>query len=210
MTRSRNIPRWRWILPAFAALALTAPAGFTAVAQDAGDERPDRKERRAERDGERKERGERKRQGAMKALFKDVNLTETQREEVRTIMAPLREEMEAWHAKAKEVREASRAAMKEAREAGDREAAQAARDKAKAEMEALLEERPKVAPYLDEVRDVLTADQQATFDSNRETIEAKMAERREQVKDKREDRRERRSDRREERGDRPERGGGPE
>ncbi|MEM6393392.1 MAG: Spy/CpxP family protein refolding chaperone [Planctomycetota bacterium] len=198
MTRSRNTPRWRWILPAFATLALAVPVGFTAVAQDAGPK--ERKERRAERGEERKERGERKRGAGMKALFKDVNLTEEQREEVKDIMSPLREEMEAWHAKVKEAREANRAAMKEAREAGDPEAAKAAREKAKAEMEALLEERPKVDPYLDDVRDILTADQQVTFDTNRKAIEAKMAERREQAKEKREERKERRGDRREERG----------
>lgn len=142
----------------------------------------------------------------MKALFEGVNLTELQREEVREIMAPLREEMDAWHAKAKEVRDANRAAMKEAREAGDREAVAQARTEAKAKMDALLEERPKVEPYLDEVRGVLTAEQQATFDDNRKSLEAKMAERREKMKEKRE----KRGERGEGRGERRGPDGGPE
>ncbi|MEM7680623.1 MAG: hypothetical protein AAF288_01570 [Planctomycetota bacterium] len=181
-----------------AAVAFGSPA--VTFAQD--DDRPSRERgdrgERAERGerGDRAERGERGRNNpgrAVRALLRDIDLEEDQRELVGEVMEELRGEMEQYAEDTEEVRAEARAA----REDGDREAMQAA-------MEKLREfPRPDLEAYADKVRDILTDEQRETFDKNREEIRERMEERRKRMEERRENRGED--------GERPRRGrrGGP-
>lgn len=167
-----------------------------ALAQD-GDAPREGKQKTAQ-DGERgpkgdkADKGDRKRHGEgkhhersprrmMKALFKDVDLTEDQREQVREIMGAGREEMEAWRDEHRDEMEDLRAQMREAHENKDKEQAAAVREK----MQQLFESRPKPEDRADEIRQILTPEQTEQFDANLEQIKQKMQERREKMKERR-------------------------
>lgn len=154
------------------ALAIMAGAAATAGAQQTtppkqgeraerdSTRRVDRQARRKERE-EREDRADRDDRGdhsmrAPRALMRGVKLTEAQKSQIRAIHQKYQDQF-------KSIRDANKPAMDEARAArqrGDTAAARAAVQKRREQLEALHQQE------LNEVRGVLTADQQKTFDAN--------------------------------------------
>ncbi|NBC10134.1 MAG: hypothetical protein GVY24_00165 [Planctomycetes bacterium] len=189
-------------------LAATVLGAGVALAAPEGDEQPDRPKReRAERDGDQPERDKHDKHRdrghrVMAALFRDIELTDAQKEELREIGQAHRKQVKAWHDEHREELDAIREKMRQARKDQDREAAKAAHE----EFKALLETRPKPDAAFAEMRDVLATDEdKAQFDENLEAIKQRMKERRE--RGPREGRRPHRdgNDKRDRDGDRPQR-----
>jgi Spy/CpxP family protein refolding chaperone len=104
-------------------------------------------------------------------MLRELNLSETQREEVREILDEHRAAAEKYREAHKAEFEALRAKAAKAREAGDREAMKAVHE----EFKALMEKGPGGPDKaLAEVKEVLTAEQAAKL----EQMMAKMRERR--------------------------------
>jgi len=165
------------------ALAVTVLSAGVALAGPDGERKPDRPNReRAERDGERPERPDRGHRGrhgdrrhhVMAALFRGIELTDTQKQELREIGRAHREQVKAWHEEHRDELEAIREKMRQARQDKDREAAEAAREQFKQ----LLQTRPKPDATFDAMRGVLTTDEdKAQFDENLESIKQRFKER---------------------------------
>ncbi len=172
----------------FATGLLIAPA----YAQDGAGESNDRpaaeskegKPDRGERKGKHGPHGDRGPRGHghrfIRALFKDIDLTEDQRVEVREIMEAGRDEMEAWRDEHRDQIKALREQMREAHQAGDDEKAAEVRE----QLRTLFESRPKPEDRADEIREVLTPEQTEQFDQNIEAIKQKMQERRDEMKER--------------------------
>ena len=151
-------------------LAILAGSATFAGAQTtrADSARPEARQDRGDRSGRKamKARGNR----GMRALFRGVQLTAEQRTQVRTIA-------EKYQPQRKSLMEAMRPAMTDARAArqrGDTAAAKAAFDRtadSRAKLAALREQQ------LREVRGILTAAQQQTFDRNVAQAKEKMEKR---------------------------------
>jgi Spy/CpxP family protein refolding chaperone len=110
--------------------------------------------------GERGPRGPRDGERMHRMLFEGMELTDDQKAQIKELMQAHGEERKAWHEEHKEEFQALRDKMREAREAKDKEAADAVREETKA----LMESAPKPDAVHDEIRAVLTEDQQAIFD----------------------------------------------
>ena len=160
------------------ALAIMAGAAATAGAQQTtapkqgeraerdSTRRFDRQARRKDRDdrddredrddhGDRGDRGDRGMR-APRALMRGVNLTDAQKSQIRAIH-------QKYQAQFKSIRDANKPARDEARAArqrGDTAAARAAFEKSRDQFQSLRQQE------LNEVRGVLTPDQQTTFDAN--------------------------------------------
>lgn len=127
--------------------------------------------------GERGPRGPRDGERMHRMLFEGMELTDDQKAQIKEIMQAHGEERKAWHEEHKEEFQALRDKMREAREAKDKEAADAVREETKA----LMESAPKPDAVHDEIRAVLTEDQQAIFDER----VAKMRERADEWRERR-------------------------
>ncbi|NUO64575.1 MAG: hypothetical protein HOQ34_13470 [Gemmatimonadaceae bacterium] len=152
------------------ALAIVAGAAATAGAQQTSQPAQGQRAERAQRDsshraqhesGRREKREARGARGEGRgmhgaALMRGVDLTDAQKSQVKAIHLK-------YQAQVDSIRDANKPAMEEARaarERGDTTAARAAFEKGRTQFEALREQE------LNEVRGVLTADQQKTFDAN--------------------------------------------
>ncbi len=133
--------------------------------------------------GPRPERGDREGR-RLRALMRGIDLTEAQQEQVRQVMREASQPMQQYMADNADALRDARSEMMEAREAQDREAMRSARDKLRAILDA--GPRPDRDVMHQQVRDVLTPEQQAVFDENvadfRERMEA-FRQRREQMQD---------------------------
>ncbi|NUQ20481.1 MAG: hypothetical protein HOQ09_05915 [Gemmatimonadaceae bacterium] len=130
--------------------------------RDDRDDRADREDRDDRGDhGDRADRGDRGDHGdrgmrAPRALMRGVNLTDAQKSQIRAIH-------QKYQAQFKSIRDANKPARDEARAArqrGDTAAARAAFEKSRDQFQSLRQQE------LNEVRGVLTPDQQTTFDAN--------------------------------------------
>lgn len=151
------------------ALAIVAGAAATAGAQQttapAQGQRVEHAQRDSARAGKREARGVRREGRGMRgagALMRGVNLTDAQKAQVKAIHQKYQDQF-------KSIREANKPAMDEARAArqrGDTAAARAAFQKGRGQFESLRQQE------MSEIRGVLTADQQKTFDANLEQLKA--------------------------------------
>lgn len=144
------------------AVALTLGTASIAAAQQPT-QAPQAQQQRAEGQG----RWQRQGQHARRALFKGVNLTAQQKEQIKAIH-------QKYNAQAKPIRDALRPAAQQARadrQKGDQGAARAELERTKPQREQLRSLREQ---ELREVRGVLTPDQQKTFDRNVEQLKARM------------------------------------
>lgn len=152
------------------ALAIVAGAAATAGAQQttapAQGQRVERTQRDSARAARREARGPRGEGRGMRgagALMRGVNLTDAQKAQVKAIHQKYQDQF-------KSIREANKPAMDEARAArqrGDTAAARAAFQKGRTQFESLRQQE------MSEVRGVLTADQQKTFDANLQQAKAR-------------------------------------
>jgi Spy/CpxP family protein refolding chaperone len=132
---------------------------------------PARPDARVEGPMMRGQRGPRGEMGPGRALFRGIELTAQQKEQMRAIAGK-------YQTQTKSLRESTRPAMEEARAArqrGDTVAARKAWERTTAQRQQMvaLQER-----QMTELRGILTADQQRTFDANRTAVKARMDERR--------------------------------
>lgn len=110
------------------------------------------------------------RQAGMRGLFRGIELTQAQRDQLKTVN-------EKYHAQFQTIRESLKPDLKaaqEARQRGDTVAARAAFDRTKSardRMQALMQQQRT------ELRGVLTSDQQKTFDSNVAQMKERMEKR---------------------------------
>ena len=152
------------------ALAIVAGAAATAGAQQTTQPAQGQRIERAQRDsshrGKHEARGVRREGRGMRgagALMRGVNLTDAQKSQVKAIHQKYQDQF-------KSIREANKPAMDSARTArqrGDTVAARAAFEKGRTQFESLRQQE------LSEVRGVLTADQQKTFDANLQRMKAR-------------------------------------
>jgi len=112
-------------------------------------------------------------------FFGGLDLTEEQKTQIRDIMKQFGEERRAWHEAHKEDFEALREKMRAARESDDPEAVKAVHE----EIKALMESAPKPDATHDQIRALLTEEQQVKFDER----VAKMRERMQQWREKHKD-----------------------
>lgn len=186
----------RFPLHVLTLLALCGAMAMTGFA-NAQAEDNDRKDRREQREARRdKARGEvpssEARRNMVKALFKDVALTDEQRKEVRDVMQKHRESVQKWREENQEEIRKLRERIQEARRDKDRDAAKAAFE----ELLELSEDRPKPEALLDDIRGELTAEQVKQFNENVEAIKEKARDRMEERRKKVEERREQRQNQR--------------
>lgn len=152
-----------------AAVALFAAS--EAIAQAPA--RPDSAGRQGEmRRGERPrgERGMRMGRDGMRGLFRGIELTQAQRDQLKTVNEKYRAEFQAL----RQSLQPDMKAVREARQRGDTAAARAAWDRntvGREKMQALMEKQRT------ELRGVLTADQQKTFDANAQQARTRMEKR---------------------------------
>lgn len=152
-----------------AAVALFAAS--EAIAQAPA--RPDSAGRQGEmRRGQRPrgERGMRMGREGMPGLLRGIELTQAQRDQVKTINEKYRAEFQTL----RQSLQPDMKAVREARQRGDTAAARAAWDRntvGREKMQALMEKQRT------ELRGVLTADQQKTFDANAQQVRTRMEKR---------------------------------
>lgn len=181
--------------------ALFAPVGFLASTVGAQDNGPGAdkdgpRHRRAGKPGERN--GGQLRERIMGELFKGITLDATQKDALKKIheenrdkredfakehkqeLKAFRESMDQWHEAHKEDFKTLRAKLESAREAKDKDAG----EKARAEMKALIDSRPKMPEALKagmfdpakaeaQIRTILHPDQVAKFDENVKALKEK-------------------------------------
>lgn len=149
-----------------AALALMA-AG-EATAQAPADSQRQGEVRRAER--QRGERGRKMRRAGMRGMFRGIELTQAQREQMQAVHAKYRPQFESIRESIKPELEAARAA----RQRGDTAAARAAFDRTKSTRERAqaLHEQER-----NELRALLTPEQRTTFDANAQKMKERMEKR---------------------------------
>lgn len=118
-------------------------------------------------DRPRGERGQAMRQAGMKGLFRGIELTQTQRDQMKVVN-------EKYRAQFKTLRESVQPDMKaakEARQRGDTVAARAAVERTRAghnQMQTLMQQQRS------ELRALLTPEQQSTFDANVQQMKERM------------------------------------
>ncbi len=147
-------------------LALTLGAASIAAAQEPT---PAPQQPQAQQQGQWGQRGRFQRAGrrGLRALFRGVNLTAQQKEQIKAIN-------QKYAAQTKPIREAMRPAMQEMRDArqkGDQNAARAVFERTKPQREQLRQIREQ---ELKDVRAILTPDQQKTFDQNAAQLRERM------------------------------------
>lgn len=120
--------------------------------------------------GERGQRGPRNGDRMQRWLFEGMELTDAQKAQIQEIMKAHGDERKAWHEEHKEEFQALKDKMREARDAKDKDAADALREETKA----LMESAPKPDATHDEVRALLTEDQQVIFDERIAKMREKM------------------------------------
>ena len=152
-----------------AAIALFAAGEATAQAPAT----PDSARRQGEvRRGERVrgQRGEKMRRAGVKGLFRGIDLTQAQREQIKTVN-------EKYGGQFKSLRESLKPDLKaahEARQRGDTVAARAAWERTSAGRERM---RTLMEQQRTEVRALLTSEQQQTFDRNAQQVRERMEKR---------------------------------
>jgi|GEM_PF-6137326 len=168
----------------FGAAALIACLSAAPVWAQNG-ERPQRGDRQGQAEkGERGERGKRgakgdkgkRGQNMIKALFKNVDLSEDQHAAIRELMPALKEKTKAFREENKDELEAFRKQMREAMQAKDKEAAEAIR----AQMKKLMEQGPSpVKHVVANAKTIgLNAEQVEQIKANAKTLEKQMGQRR--------------------------------
>ncbi|QDU71386.1 hypothetical protein [Mucisphaera calidilacus] len=157
-----------WTGIAVASIGLLGIAALPADAQFRGDRQgPDRRGMMSPEKPE--ARGDQRTQ-MLRTLFRDVNLTDEQRETALEIGKQHRAEMQAWReANEPQLRELM-ADARDARELDDRDQLQALM----AEFRELRESAPQMTDSLEGIRDILDEDQLATFDENLEKIRSQI------------------------------------
>ncbi|MFW5682668.1 MAG: hypothetical protein ACOC1G_06650 [Phycisphaeraceae bacterium] len=172
------------------AMAMTGIANAQAADNDRGDRREQREARRDKPRGDGP--ASEARRNMAKVLFKDVELSEEQRKEVRDVMQKHRAGVEKWREENKQEIRKLRERIQEARRDKDRDAARAAFE----ELLKLGEDRPKPDALLDDIRGELTAEQVQQFNENVEAIKEKAKDRMEERRKKAKERREQRQNQR--------------
>lgn len=176
-------------------LAVALMSGGLAIAQPAGGDGEKDRPKRERKERAEGEQGKRHGQHLIRALYKDIELSDDQKGQVREVVGNLKEEHEAHRAKVRAAREN----LREARKSGDEAAIAEAREALKE-----LITNPPILAALPDFRGVLSdSGDQAQFDQNVENVKAK-------IKEHAEGRKERRGERRENRdgdgdGERPQR-----
>ena len=162
--------------------ALMISSGYAAAEPGGNHERHEKQEHQKKDHGERrgqraesgdrgeKERREERREAVRERirqqLFKDIDLSDEQQAEIRTIGEEARKQRRNWMREhGDELRQIHRA-MRQAHESGDKEAGKAAREK----LMALMKDVPKPADAAEKVRGVLTAEQTEQFNKNLEEL----------------------------------------
>ena len=107
-------------------------------------------------------------------LFAGMELTDAQKAEIEEIMIAHGDERKAWHEAHQEELQALREQMREAHEAKDKEAIDATRK----QVQELMESAPKPDATHDQIRALLTEDQQKIFDERIEKMRRFMEQRR--------------------------------
>lgn len=149
---------------AVAAVAMLAgPCVMTAHADDAADQpvlAGPKADKKGNADGKRFN-GEHKRGDAIQKLLVSLNLTEDQKAKVKDIMVEAHTARQEWQKANGEQLKAIQKEMTDAKEAKDKDKMKEAFGK----MKDLRATMPKPMENIAKIRDVLTADQQATFDA---------------------------------------------
>ncbi|MEM1209940.1 MAG: Spy/CpxP family protein refolding chaperone [Planctomycetota bacterium] len=177
--------------------AAAAAVGFlgigSALAEPGNGDKGERPQRSAD-SGERGERGgpsagERRGPGgpggerrggrdALRLLFRDIQLTDSQREEVREKMTQARDERRAWmEANGAELREL-RERFQDARSIEDTDAMQAIGQ----ELRTMMSAGPQPMDVAEDVRGMLTEEQAEQFDANLAELETRMEQRRNEAR----------------------------
>lgn len=171
-----------------AALAISLlGVGAARAEPDRGGGSPDRDAKQADTRQDEKREGDgdaRHRRGGRLtgALFKDIELTDQQLEQVREMGRAHMTRVRGWHKEHRDQLQTLHRQMRDARRDGDEAAADAAGDKLKA----LSETRPRFGDLFKQMRGVLSTD------TERETFDANRARLREAIKEHRDKRRARR------------------
>ena len=168
----------RFSLNLLALMALCGVMAITGVAHAQGGSKANadrRDQREARRD---KDRNDGPRQRMVRQLFKDIELSAEQRQEVRDVMQEHREGVQKWREDNEQEIKKLREQMRDARREQDRDAAVAAFE----ELLKLSEDRPKPEDLLEDIRGELSDEQVKQFNKNVEAIKEK-------AKDRMEDRR---------------------
>jgi Spy/CpxP family protein refolding chaperone len=151
-----------------AAVALFAASEAIAQAPQADSARRQGELRRGDRP--RGERGNQMRQAGMRSLFRGIELTQAQRDQIKTINEKYRGQFQTL----RKSLEPDLKAAREARQRGDTVAARAAFERTKTErdnMQALMQQQRT------ELRALLTVEQQQTFDGNVQEMRDRMEKR---------------------------------
>jgi Spy/CpxP family protein refolding chaperone len=185
----KNVLRIGVVVAAMGLLGPTGPGMAPAMAEPggpspSGERAPDlgSAERGPARDGQGahgpKERGPRQGdqgdRGAIRALFEGVDLTDSQKDQVRELMLQARDERRAWMEEHGEELRELRERMADARAVEDIAAMQAIGQEARA----IMSGGPQPMAVAEDVRSVLTEAQAERFDANLERVQARMQERR--------------------------------
>jgi Spy/CpxP family protein refolding chaperone len=141
-----------------AAVALFAATEATAQAPAQPDSARQQGELRR-RDRQRGGRGMKMRRAGVKGLFRDIDLTPAQRDQMKTVNEKYRTQFKALHESVKPDMQA----VREARQRGDTAAARAAWDRTSATRD---KARTLHEQQRGEIRALLTAEQRTTFDKN--------------------------------------------
>ncbi|MEM6333086.1 MAG: Spy/CpxP family protein refolding chaperone [Planctomycetota bacterium] len=161
-------------------------AGVAMAAPGEGSEKPKSAEReaRGSSDGERGQRrggpegrdgrgAEGRGAGMIRAMFREVNLTDSQKERVREILGEARAERQAWmEANGEQLREL-REKMADARAVQDQDAAQAAAQ----ELRTIMSSGLSPTAIAEDVRAELTPEQAEVFDRNFDEVQQRMRDR---------------------------------
>ncbi len=148
-----------------AALALFAASGATAQAPAQADSVRRQGEVRRDRD-----RGRKMRQAGLKGLFRGIALTQAQRDQVKAVNEKYRTQLRAL----RQSLEPDLKAAHEARQRGDTVAARTAWQRTEASRERM---RTLVEQQRNDVRALLTPEQQQTFDRNAQQMRDRMEKR---------------------------------
>ncbi|MEM0913794.1 MAG: Spy/CpxP family protein refolding chaperone [Planctomycetota bacterium] len=179
-TQNTNQPYWTLTLAVAAAGLLAVGPALAAPSNTSGESKGDRPQRSAE-SSERGQRGgpggERARgRDTIRLLFRDIQLSDSQREDIREVMAQARDERRAWmEENGDEIREL-RERMQDASAIRDTDAMQSIGQ----DLRAIMSAGPQPMAVAEEVRGMLTEDQVEQFDANVVEVEERMAQRRAQ------------------------------
>ncbi|MEO0587403.1 MAG: Spy/CpxP family protein refolding chaperone, partial [Planctomycetota bacterium] len=161
-----------------AGMAMAEPGGDGGKASSAEREARsgsdgERGQRRAGAEGREGRGGEARGAGMIRAMFRDVDLSDEQKERVREILQEARSEREAWMAENGDQLRELREKMADARAVQDTDAAQAVAQ----ELRTIMSAGPSPMGIAEDVRAELTAEQAEVFDRNFDEVQQRVRDR---------------------------------